>query len=57
VQRLELLQHVGDAAADHVALLAQGGELGAGALRIRDPALQRLDLSREEFDRLDPYTR
>src|SRR3954470_10215513 len=34
VQRLDLLEHVVDARADLLALAAQGGELGAGALRV-----------------------
>src|SRR6476620_10174196 len=46
-QRLELLQHLGDAAADDLALVAQGRELHTGSLGLRETRLRHFQLTRE----------
>src|SRR3954451_7989007 len=44
VQRLDLLQHVADAAANLLALAAQGAQLGAGAFGVAQPRPRALEL-------------
>src|SRR3954453_17504031 len=47
VQRLDLLEHLADAGAEQVPVLAEGGHLGIGAFRFGQPGARRIELSRE----------
>ena len=46
-ETVELIEHVGDAAADRLALHPQRGDLGEARLRIGNPGAGRLELARQ----------
>src|SRR4051794_35632213 len=46
-QCLELLEHLGDAPADHLAFVAQGRELDSHALGFGEPCVGHIELARE----------
>src|SRR5919112_756036 len=46
-ERLELLEHLGNTAADHLALVAQVAELDADALGFGQPCVRHVQLARE----------